>query len=148
MLDIRVIAIGKQHDAMFAAAIKEYQTRLRRHCNLTWDIIGASDFEQESASIIRRLRADATTLLLDQRGTNLTSDNLTQVIDDAQVYAAAEPVFIIGGAYGVTPEVRQRADRVVSLGPLVFPHQLVRVILLEQLYRGYDTLRGGGYHHA
>lgn len=148
MLDIRIIAVGKKHHPMFAPALAEYEARLRRYCRLNWDIIAPSGVDDESARIAQRLPKDATTILFDQRGVNVTSERLTKLLDEAHVYALPELVCIIGGAYGVTSEIRSSVDHVFSLGSLVFPHQLVRVILLEQLYRSYDTLGGGKYHHA
>jgi len=82
--------------------------------------------------------------LLDERGRNLSSPELSAVIVE---HTSQSIVFIIGGAYGVTDDVRRRANLVWSLSKLVFPHQLVRLILTEQLYRAQEIARGGKYHH-
>jgi 23S rRNA (pseudouridine1915-N3)-methyltransferase len=105
---------------------------------------GDSARAEESERLLKRLKQDDFVILLDERGNNLSSPELAALLQgrgDHQV------VIIIGGAFGVTPELRERADVVWSLSRLVFPHQLVRLILAEQLYRAQEITRGGQYHH-
>jgi 23S rRNA (pseudouridine1915-N3)-methyltransferase len=85
--------------------------------------------------------------LLDETGKQLDSPALTRLIEECQL--RSRPItIVIGGAYGVTTELMERADIVLSLSKLVFPHQLVRLIIAEQLYRCQEISRGSGYHHA
>lgn len=91
-----------------------------------------------------RLRPHDFVILLDERGRNLNSPELSRLILD---HTDQHIVIIIGGAYGVTETLHRRADIVWSLSRLVFPHQLVRLILAEQLYRAQEIARGGSYHH-
>lgn len=108
---------------------------------------GARARQDESKRILSRLNSRDFVIVLDERGKLIDSPALAQSID--QAFADSRPlVFVIGGAYGVTDEVRERADLVWSLSPLVFPHQLVRLILVEQLYRAQEISRGGKYHHG
>jgi|AntRauTorcE11897_2_1112592.scaffolds.fasta_scaffold00481_2 23S rRNA (pseudouridine1915-N3)-methyltransferase len=146
MLHIRIITVGKKQHDIYADAIAEYSKRLDHYCSISWEIISPDTKVEESNQIQKRLK-NATLLLLDERGKQYTTEQIIQLLNNAQVHADNELTFIIGGAYGVDQNLYNRADHVISLGKLVYPHQLVRVILLEQLYRSFDTLRGGSYHH-
>lgn len=92
-----------------------------------------------------RLTSDDFVILLDERGKNLSSPELSDLITE---HTDKHIVFIIGGAYGVTSDLRQKSNIVWSLSNLVFPHQLVRLILAEQLYRAQEIHRGSHYHHS
>ena len=101
---------------------------------------------EESQRILSKLRPTDTVILLDEMGTQFDSTALARTLD--QLFTNGKSVvFVIGGAYGVSDELRSRADTVWSLSPLVFPHQLVRLILIEQLYRAQSIANGGRYHH-
>lgn len=150
---ISIITIGKKHENWVHQGIERYQQRLQRPRDVKWSIIAHSAYDgvrarqDESKRILSRLNSHDFVIVLDERGKLLDSPALAQSID--QAFAASRPlVFVIGGAYGVTNEVRERADLVWSLSPLVFPHQLVRLILVEQLYRAQEISRGGKYHHG
>ncbi len=150
---ISIITIGKKHENWVRQGIERYQQRLQRPRDVKWSIIahgafdGARARQDESKHILSRLNSHDFVIVLDERGKLLDSPDLAQSID--QAFADSRPlVFVIGGAYGVADEVRERADLVWSLSPLVFPHQLVRLILVEQLYRAQEISRGGKYHHG
>ena len=102
--------------------------------------------QEESERILSRLKAEDFVILLDERGKNIDSPALSRLIE-AEISHGRQIVVIIGGAYGVDDRVLGRANFVWSLSRLVFPHQLVRLILTEQLYRAQEIARGGGYHH-
>ena len=85
-------------------------------------------------------------ILLDERGRNLSSPELSEILSQ-QFVNSREVVIIIGGAFGVSEEIRQKTNLVWSLSRLVFPHQLVRAILTEQIYRAQEIYNGGKYHH-
>ena len=104
----------------------------------------AGAIQDESEAILRRLKPDDVVILLDERGKNMSSPELSELI---LAHTDRHIVLIIGGAYGVNEEVRRRADVLWSLSRLVFPHQLVRLIVSEQLYRAQEIARGGKYHH-
>lgn len=84
-------------------------------------------------------------ILLDEIGKNISSPELSTILE--RQFAHSHVTLVIGGAYGVTPELQQRADFIWSLSRLVFPHQLVRLLLVEQLYRAQEIKNGGKYHH-
>jgi 23S rRNA (pseudouridine1915-N3)-methyltransferase len=102
--------------------------------------------QEESERILSRIGSREFAILLDERGDEIDSPEFAQLLD--KTFTAGRSVtIIIGGAYGVDDRVHQRADYVWSLSPLVFPHQLVRLILAEQLYRAQSITAGHPYHH-
>ena len=149
---IKIIAIGRKHESWITDGLERYQKRLKAPWNVDWVLLPHSDREglaarqEESSAILSRLKDDDFVILLDERGNQFDSPALSRQIE--QVFPTSKtPVFIIGGAYGVDDSLTSRADLVWSLSPLVFPHQLVRLILAEQLYRAQEIAAGHPYHH-
>ena len=150
---IRIIAIGKRHDSQLAAAIEGYQKRLKPPYDAEWLLLPHSSLEgeaarhEESKRILDKLAPDDYVVVLDERGSLLTNDTLQQLLE-APLRASQRIVLVIGWAYGVNAALQRRAARVWSLSPLVFPHQLVRLLVIEQLYRSYTLAQGHPYHHS
>jgi 23S rRNA (pseudouridine1915-N3)-methyltransferase len=150
---ITIVAVGKKHDDWVIDGIERYQKRLQQPFNVEWQLLphssleGTSARQEESERIHKRLQDDQFVILLDELGRGLNSIDLSRVLEDKLAHSA-RIVFIIGGAYGVGESIHRRADKVISLSNLVFPHQLVRLILIEQLYRAQEIARGGKYHHV
>lgn len=150
---ITVIAIGKKHEAWIEQGLERYEKRLKQPWNVEWVLLPHSSFDgvaarqEESERIEKRLGSDNFVVLLDERGKRLDSPAFSRLIETTQIYGK-KIVIIIGGAYGVTDELHQRADIVLSLSSMVFPHQLVRLILVEQLYRAQSIAAGSKYHHV
>ena len=149
---ITIIAIGKRHEPWLADGITRYEQRMTRAWQLQWKLLPTSSHSgdaarrEESQQILRALSPQAYVVLLDERGTMLDSPALSRSLH--QPMAQGKPLMlIIGGAYGVTEAVMERANLVWSLSRLVFPHQLVRLILAEQLYRAQQIAAGHPYHH-
>lgn len=151
-MPIKVLSIGKKHESWVAEGIERYQKRLRVPFSAEWVLLPHSSLEgdrariEESERILSRLSADDYVVLLDERGKQLDSPSLASLLS-THLDASKTVVIIIGGAYGVDTTVHERAHYTWSLSPLVFPHQLVRLILTEQLYRAQEISRGGAYHH-
>lgn len=151
-MSLHILAIGKKHEDWVADGITRYQKRLKAPFTAEWVLMAHSSFdgpaarEDESGRILSRLSAYDYIILMDERGKELTSPTFSDVVKE-QLDHSRKVLIIIGGAYGVTDELRDRADLVWSLSPLVFPHQLVRLILTEQLYRAQQIALGGSYHH-
>lgn len=148
-----MLAVGKKHEKWVADGITRYEQRLRKPFDLSWQLLPHSSREgdaarsEESERILAKLDRDTFVVVLDERGRNVDSPELAKRLRGA--LEASRPVtIVIGGAYGVTDQVRQRADFVWSLSALVFPHQLVRLILTEQVYRAQEIVAGRGYHHV
>ena len=146
---INIIAVGKKHDPNITDAINDYEKRLRAPFEVKWVLLpysaknGAEARQDESERIISQLRPADFVVLLDERGQDLSSPDFSALLTSQQ-----NIVIIIGGAYGVNDELRQRADRVISLSAMVFPHQLVRLILIEQIYRAQAIATNHPYHHS
>jgi 23S rRNA (pseudouridine1915-N3)-methyltransferase len=152
-MSIKILAIGKKHESWVADGITRYEQRLRKPFDVSWQLLPHSAREgeaaraEESDRILSKLSRDAFVVLLDERGQNVDSPALASRLQGA-FGSSKQVAVIIGGAYGVDDRVRQRADFVWSLSKLVFPHQLVRLILAEQLYRAQEIAGGRPYHHV
>lgn len=152
-MSVRVLAIGKKHESWVSEGITRYERRLKRPYDLTWQLLPHSSRQEEAARaeeserILAKVGADEHLLLLDERGKGFDSPGLAAHLQGR--FDVGMPVtVVIGGAYGVDERVHARADRVWSLSGLVFPHQLVRLILAEQVYRAQEISAGRPYHHA
>jgi len=149
---ITVVAIGKKHENWLVEGIERYEKRLKAPFNTKWIFLRSSSqkgpiaSKEESESIINKLKPDDFVILLDERGKMFDSPGLSKVLTTA-LEQSKNVVIIIGGAYGVSEELQKRANIVWSLSPLVFPHQLVRLILVEQLYRAQTIRNGQPYHN-
>lgn len=150
---IRILAIGKKHEDWVSDGINRYERRLRKPFDVSWQLLphssreGNAAREEESERILQRVDRDAFLVLLDERGANVDSPGLASRLQGA-LDRGMQVVVVIGGAYGVNEAVRTRADFVWSLSKLVFPHQLVRLVLAEQLYRAQEIAGGRPYHHS
>lgn len=149
---IRVIAIGKKHESWVSEGIERYQKRLRAPFDIKWELLphstleGARARQVESEAILSRLNERDFVILLDETGTEYDSPTLARQFESV-ASRGASLTLIIGGAYGVSGALKERSQITWSLSHLVFPHQLVRLILIEQLYRAQEITRGGSYHH-
>jgi len=152
-MPIRILAIGKKHESWVQEGILRYETRLKRPFNVEWVLLphsareGNAARQDESQRLLSRLHDNVFVVLLDEHGKQLDSPALSKVLL-VPLETSTEVVIIIGGAYGVDTSVHARANLVWSLSPLVFPHQLVRLILAEQLYRAQEIAAGNPYHHV
>ena len=151
-MPLKVIAVGRKHESWVAEGIARYQKRLRAPFNLEWVLLPHSSFEadrarqEESERILTRLSPADFVVLLDERGRELDSPGLSRLLAE-HLHASRTVALIIGGAYGVDQTVHERANYVWSLSPLVFPHQLVRLLITEQVYRAEQISVGSPYHH-
>jgi 23S rRNA (pseudouridine1915-N3)-methyltransferase len=149
---IKIICVGKKHDSIYADAIAHFEKRLGVYTKFAWTLLPHSSLEgntardEESIRIIQKLSQDDYVILLDETGELITSADLASHIERAQ-NSSRTITCIIGGAYGVSEELKNRADLKVAFGRVVFPHQLMRVLVLEQLYRSHSILAGSKYHH-
>lgn len=152
-MSIRILAVGKKHEKWVADGIDRYERRLRKPFDASWQLLPHSAREgeaartEESERILQKVDRDAFLVLLDERGQNVDSPALAARLQGA-FDAGKQVIVVIGGAYGVDDAVRARANFVWSLSKLVFPHQLVRLILAEQLYRAQEIAGGRPYHHV
>lgn len=141
---IKIIAGGKKSAGWVLEAQQEYEKRLKKPFDIKWEI-----YEEEK--LVKRLanwefKSQELVILADERGANISSVELSEKLVRA-FNASREVVVIIGGAFGVSEEVREKADFVWSFSRLVFPHMLMRVMMVEQIYRAQEIAHGGKYHH-
>ena len=149
---MKIIAIGKKHEKWVLNGIELFEKRLKKPFDLKWEILTHSNFaeekarEEETQRILAKIKLNDFVILLDERGKNISSPELAKMLSNGFVNSQ-NYVIVIGGAFGVSEELRQRANFVWSLSKLVFPHQIVRLILVEQIYRAQEISSGGKYHH-
>ncbi len=148
-----VMTFGKLRSRELAAVAADYARRLARYSPA--EVVELRDERGEDAAARRKeagrledsLRPGDFVVLLDERGKELSSRELAALISERARSATGRLVFLVGGPFGVADEVRTRARQVLSLSRMTLPHELARVVLLEQLYRAWTILRGEKYHH-
>jgi len=154
MKKVTIITVGRKHSKELGVLVSEYEKRLSSVFSIEWKFIEPQigkmsrdeQCERESTEILRLLDDNCNVILLDERGTQLENKNLADKIQ-GYVEQTKGLVFIIGGAFGVSDNLRQRANFVWSLSKLVLPHEIVRLIIIEQLYRSYAINSSLPYHH-
>ena len=141
-MKVTVAVVGRLKEAYLAAAEEEYRKRLRRYCTLS--VVEHKD----DAALVASLAGNAHVYALDERGDPLSSAEIARdVLAAEEMHGRGAPVvFAIGGADGHSIELRRRAKRMIAFGKITIAHRLVRVLLMEQLYRGFTILRGEPYH--
>lgn len=158
-MKITVLCVGKIKEKFFTDAVKEYSKRLSRYCKL--EILEVADErtpdnasenvirqikEKEGERMERLLPAGACVIALAIEGKKLTSEKLAEKIHALGVGGNSHIVFLIGGSLGLSDLLLKKADFLLSFSDMTFPHQLMRVILLEQIYRSYRIINGEPYH--
>lgn len=156
-MKIALWSIGKAHESYVKEGIEDFTKRISKYYPVEWKIIApakqtvnsveADIKKQEAQSVLNALTKDDYLLLLDERGKQMSSVQLASFLEARANNSVKQVVFLIGGAFGVEETVRQRANNTWSLSQLVFPHQLVRLILSEQIYRACTITRNEKYHH-
>lgn len=158
-MKITVITVGKLKEKFFCDAVREYGKRLGRYCRL--EIKETADektpekasevqreqiLQKEGERIGRLIPEDAFVITLEIEGKKLSSVEFAKEIERLGVSGTSHIVFVIGGSLGLHHTIKERADLAVSFSDMTFPHQLMRVILLEQIYRAYRIINGEPYH--
>ena len=146
MLRIDVIAVGKLKERFWKEACEEYLKRLGAYAKVSVRELADSTPEQEATLIENALPAGAHVVLLDISGTQTSSEQLASHIEELAVSGTSHLVFIIGGSDGVAPRITAASNERLSFGPITLPHNLARIVLLEQLYRAFKINRGEPYH--
>lgn len=154
MKTIRLLVVGAAKAPWFREAASHYLTALRRHVPVEEVVLRdgkASDRErrmaEEGRAILAKLGPRDLLVVLDENGRSLASRELASRLGQLLEDPGRRPCFVVGGAFGLPPEVLARADLTLALGPETLPHELARVVLYEQLYRASSILAGAPYHH-
>lgn len=150
-------SIGKAHDSYVKEGITEFTKRISKYFPVEWNIIPVpknagmlSEMDlkkREGETILQWLKADDYLIALDEHGKQFSSEGLSEFLQERASASNKNLVFLIGGAYGLDAAVLRRAQLKWSLSQLTFPHQLVRLILAEQVYRACTILKNEKYHH-
>ena len=146
-MNILIISPGKPKNYLGEDVVLEYTSRIAHYSSIEWKFIAPSDMNEEGEKIMKVIPNDAYVIVLDERGKSLDSIGFSDFMGKRLNESVKNLVFIIGGAYGIDNRVKERAQFSLSLSELVFPHELVRSILAEQIYRGFTILKGEKYHH-
>ena len=158
-MKITIICVGKIKEKFYTEAVREYSKRLSRYCTLSITEVAdektkeqASETEiamvkdREGERILKSIRPDGYVIALAIEGKMLDSEELAERIEKLGVSGISQIVFVIGGSLGLSAQVMKRADYALSFSRMTFPHQLMRVILLEQIYRSYRIMHHEPYH--
>ena len=157
-MKIQLWAIGKINEPYVKQGIDDFTARIAKYYPVKWTIIPSPknasvlpepDLRKKEASeVTALLHKEDYLVVLDEKGSQLTSASLAQFISSRANDSARNLIFLIGGAYGTDETILKRANLIWSLSQLTFPHQLVRLLLAEQLYRACSIIRNEKYHHA
>ncbi len=157
-MKIILCSIGKAHEEYIKPGTDDFTKRITNYFPAEWLLIppvkNAASLpekelkKEEAKQVMNTLQADDILILLDERGKQLTSPQLAQLIQQKANESARRIVFLTGGAFGVDETIFKRANHTISLSLLVFPHMLVRLMIAEQVYRACTILRGEKYHHS
>ena len=158
-MKIQILCVGKIKEKFYRDAIAEFEKRLGRYCKL--EIIevpdeqtpdGASDAlceqikEKEGKKLLSKISEDAFVCTLEIQGKKMDSVKFSEFIEKSAVQGKGQIIFVIGGSLGISASVCKRSDQAISFSDMTFPHQLMRVILCEQIYRGFRISHGEPYH--
>ena len=156
-MKIQLWSVGKAHDDYVRDGIAEFTKRISKYYPVEWKIfpparqtvnsLEADIRKNEAAPILHALHKDDFLVLLDERGKLISSPKLAAHIEQWSNSSVRQLIFLIGGAFGVDESIKLRANYTWSLSQLVFPHQLVRLMLAEQVYRACTIIRNEKYHH-
>lgn len=154
-MKIKVMWLGNTKNSHLKSLVDEYLKRLKHYGTVVPIEIGKVKKypsvdelkKRESKLFIKRLSVGDFVVALDESGRRLTSAEFAVFIQQRMNESSRDLTFIIGGAYGMGPDISDRADSTISLSPLTFTHDMARVILLEQLYRAFTIIRGEKYHN-
>jgi 23S rRNA (pseudouridine1915-N3)-methyltransferase len=158
-MNITVIAIGKLKEKYWQDAISEYSKRMKSYCNLQIIELKESPLranpsaadeqavkDAECADILSKIKPSDYVITLEIKGKGLSSEQLAKKIDTLGIDGKSSIVFVIGGSLGLSESVSKRSDFKLSFSAMTFPHQMMRVILLEQVYRSFKINRNEAYH--
>lgn len=158
-MKITILCVGKIKEAFYRQAIEEYAKRLSKYCK--FEIIEVADEktpdkasdalemqikEKEADRILEKLKEDAFVFTLEIKGKRYTSEGFADCIQKTTLQGKSHLVFIIGGSLGLHEKVLKRSNQAISFSDMTFPHQLMRVILTEQIYRAFRIINGEPYH--
>ncbi|MFD2638892.1 23S rRNA (pseudouridine(1915)-N(3))-methyltransferase RlmH [Piscibacillus salipiscarius] len=158
-MDIKIISVGKLKEKYLKQGIDEYMKRLKPYAKVKIEEVPdehapehLSDAEKEEVinkegrRILSKISTDTYVITLEIEGKMLTSEAFAKKLDELATYGKSKIAFVIGGSLGLSDDVKSRSDFAISFSKMTYPHQLMRLVLLEQVYRGYKIMRNEPYH--
>ena len=153
-MNIRLLLLGKNKDSYIEAGISDWVKKLKAFCSVEITYIKdervhndiGKVLDKEAERIINNINPNDFVVVLDEHGKSFSSEKLSAKFEDLQIRGENSFTFIIGSAHGLSLQVKESADLLLSLGPLTMNHQIVRLVLLEQIYRIFTIQRGLPYH--
>lgn len=159
MQNVKIICVGKLKEAFYEQAVKEYTKRLASLCKLEIEELPEVKLPQdpsqseinaallkEGEAVKSRIPKGSAVIAMCIEGKGMSSEGFSELLDSFAVSGVSKLCFIIGGSFGLSKEVKAHAQVKLSMSAMTFPHHLARVMLLEQIYRGYKISNGGKYH--
>ncbi len=156
-MQIKLIAIGKTDDKQLIALIERYEKRLKHYIKFTFDIIPdiknvknvseKQQKEKEGELILKKISNTDVLILLDEKGKDFTSIAFADYLQKKMNAGIKQLVFVIGGPYGFSDAVYKKAQGEISFSKMTFSHQMIRLFVVEQIYRGFTILKNEPYHH-
>ncbi|MEO0528125.1 MAG: 23S rRNA (pseudouridine(1915)-N(3))-methyltransferase RlmH [Bacteroidota bacterium] len=156
-MTIKLLVIGKTDSKSLLALITEYETRLKHYVKFKLEVIPdiknaknlseAQQKEKEGEAILKRLNTSDELLLLDERGEQYTSILFSKYLQKKMNSGIKQLVLVVGGPYGFSDSIHRKAQGKISLSQMTFSHQMVRLFLVEQMYRAFTILKNEPYHH-
>ena len=159
MLSVKMICVGKIRERFFLDAFEEYRKRLGAYCRL--ELVEPNEqrlperpsqaeidaaLEKEAGDILRTIPPDAYVVALCVEGAQIPSEGMARLVEEREGSGKPKLCFVVGGSFGLSETVKKRADLRLSMSKMTFPHHLARIMLAEQLYRGYKIREGARYH--
>ena len=145
-MNITILCVGKLKEKYWSEAAAEYRKRLSRYCTITVEELKEENPEAEGQKILKRLKKDTFVITLEIHGKALSSEELSSKLQELALEGKSDITFVIGGSDGLSEEVSRRSDLKLSFSRMTFPHQMIRIFLLEQIYRSFKIMKGETYH--
>lgn len=159
IMNITIISVGKVKEKYLKLGIEEFTKRLKPYCKLAFfevpdeqapENLSDKDLSlvknKEGEKILAKVKSDYYVIALDVHGVSWSSEQLAAEMEKLSLHGKSRIAFVIGGSNGLSDDVLRRADQKLSFSKMTFPHQLMKLILLEQVYRGFRIIRGEPYH--
>lgn len=159
MQSVKIICVGKLKEAFYEQAVKEYTKRLATLCKLEIEELPEMKLPQEPSRsevdaalakegelVKSRIPKGSTVIAMCIEGKSMSSESFSRLLEDFALSGASKLCFVIGSSFGLSKDIKALAQVKLSMSEMTFPHHLARVMLLEQIYRGYKILNGGKYH--
>lgn len=156
-MKIRILSIGKIKQKHIETGILDYLNRLKHFVKCTVENVpdiknkhsmpNSEIIKRESEALESKIQSKETIILMDINGIQMDSIAFSKYLENKLLLSNRDTVFVIGGAFGVSESLKQKADYSLSLSPLTFTHEMIQLILLEQIYRGFTIMKNVPYHH-